>query len=161
MVVEYLYIQTKNLILMNKALACFIENHLGVNMFINNLNEEQKYAVVTLMHRVAQADGRIDIAETQMLNEIVAGLGIKEVDSETSTSELVSRFDTQKTKVSAILELLAMAHADGEFVATEHHYIREIAGEMDISDLELAIYNSWVIRQVGLLHEAEGFWGGE
>ena len=54
-----------------------------------------------------------------------------------------------------------MAHADGEFVATEHHYIREIAGEMDVSDLELAIYNSWVIRQVGLLHEAESFWGGE
>ena len=130
-------------------------------MFINNLNEEQKSAVVVLMHRVAQADGRIDVAETQMLNEVVAGLGVTDADNKLSTSELVTRFTTQKSKVSALLELLAMAHADGEFVATEHHYIREVASEMDVSDLELAIYNSWVIRQVSLLHEAEEFWGGE
>ncbi|MBM74671.1 MAG: hypothetical protein CMK59_04675 [Proteobacteria bacterium] len=130
-------------------------------MFINNLNEEQKSAVVILMHRVAQADGRIDIAESQMLNEVVAGLGVTDLETETTTADLVARFNTQKTKVSALLELLAMAHADGEFVATEHHYIREIASQMDISDLELAIYNSWVIRQVALLHEAEEFWGGE
>ena len=130
-------------------------------MFINNLNEQQKSAVVILMHRVAQADGRIDVAETQMLNDVVLSLGIVDLEADTSTSELVSRFNTQKTKVSALLELLAMAHADGEFVATEHHYIREIANKMDVSDLELAIYNSWVIRQISLLHEAEEFWGGE
>ena len=75
--------------------------------------------------------------------------------------ELASAFQTRQSKVSALLELIGLGYADGEYRPIESALVGEISRALGFADDEVAGMESWVVRQTALLQEAAGFWIGE
>ena len=86
-------------------------------------------------------------------------------EAEDSSSEpsvpVAESFRTQKERSIVLLELLLLAHSDGELHQKEERVLHSIADELDVSREELGIMQNWALRQVALVQEASEFWTDE
>ena len=128
-------------------------------MFLENLTDGEKSAFLGLAQRLIRADGVLSSKEEQVLASLTAVAGHR--TAEGTLKELANTFQTRKTKVSALLELLGLALADGEYHAAEKGLVSEIAKALDFTENELDGMETWVVRQVALFEEAANFWNEE
>ena len=128
-------------------------------MFVENLLGPEKSAFLGLAQKVVQADGVLSPREAQLFSAFAAATEAE--IREGTIQELASVFQTRQSKVSALLELIGLGFADGEYRPVESASIGEIAKAMGIRDDEVAAMENWVIRQVALCEEAAGFWNAE
>lgn len=124
-------------------------------MFVDRLNKKQQGILLALADQVIVADGKIADQEKTMLNTLRAQM-IGDVQAESVTlDKLQSDFPSIATRSALLLELLGIAHADGDYHLNEKDFIGQIANQLSISDLTLADMESWVVRQFALVREAE------
>ena len=128
-------------------------------MFIENLTENEKAAFLGLAQKVIRADGVLAPKE-ELLLASWSSLGVHS-PMDGTVERLASIFSTRRSRVSALLELLGLAFADGKYRRTERTLGAEIAQALGFTESELIAMENWVIRQVALVEEAVGFWEEE
>jgi uncharacterized tellurite resistance protein B-like protein len=130
-------------------------------MFIQNLTGGETAAFLGLAHKIVQADGVLAPEEERLLSALAATANYGGEAADGTVVELASAFGTRRARVSALLELMGLGFADGEYHPTEKALVVEIARALDVTEDELVGMESWVIRQVTLMEEAADFWNGE
>ena len=125
-------------------------------MFLENLEPREKRAFLALAHKVVHADGVLAEREARILATLSDA--IREPALEGTLEELAAVFQSRRSRVSALLELMGIGYADGEYHVAEIESVAEIARALGFSDDELVGLENWVVRQVALIEEAAGFW---
>ena len=68
-------------------------------------------------------------------------------------------FDSRRSRVVALLNLLRLSYSDGAFEIEEECVLKEISRAFDIPDAEFLLLDNWVKRLVGLEEEALSLMG--
>ena len=104
-------------------------------MFIQNLTPVQQSALLYLATELIKVDGDFHEQEEYMLNQLKQqcdeGVSAKAVD----IAQLNEIFTEQEAKVSMLLELIAIAHADEVLHHSEVKLLKEIVTVLDIDYL--------------------------
>ncbi len=64
-------------------------------------------------------------------------------------------FDTNTSQVSLLLELIGVAHADGDYHHEENALIQKYADAMNVSKKKLLQLEGWVSKQLSLSLEVQ------
>lgn len=122
-------------------------------MFVNSLNPDQQGIFLHLAQRLIAADGNISDQEQLMLDTLHSQMqsGVVAI----STADITKAFPSKRSKVSVLLELLGLAHADEHYHVSEQDFISVLAAQMGISPTTLAQMENWVIRQFALMRETQ------
>lgn len=129
------------------------------SMFLENLEAGEKRAFLALAHKVVHADGVLAEREAEILATLSSAIG--EPALEGTLEELAAAFQSRRSKVFALLELMGIGYVDGEYQVAEIESVTEIARALGFSSDELVGMENWVVRQVALIEEATGFWNAE
>lgn len=128
-------------------------------MFLENLEPREKRAFLALAHKVVHADGVLAEREARILATLSDAIGAPALDG--TVEELAAAFQSRRSKVSALLELMGIGYVDGEYHVAEIESVAEIARVLGFADDELVGLENWIVRQVALIEEAAGFWTAE
>ncbi|ELA6198217.1 TPA: TerB family tellurite resistance protein [Vibrio cholerae] len=124
-------------------------------MFIQNLNIIQQAALIAFAKQIISIDGHVDGKEELMLDNIRLQCDVLvNVESNIGLGELANIFEHHHQKVSFMLELIGIAHADETYQETEKTFIGQIAEALDISSSLLNDLENWVMRQIILVKES-------
>lgn len=124
-------------------------------MFLRDFTDEQKQAFLVLADKVVLADGRLAPEEAALLGTFRAEMGVAEAPLPSMDIEQAAKpFDSRPVKVAALLELIALGHADGDFDKDESAVVKEIKSAFGLSLAEFEAMTNWVLRQMALAREA-------
>ena len=126
-------------------------------MFIGNLSETEKKSFATLAWHLVNIDGVLTDSEESVLDSIEIETGHRGGDLTEDYMPLANHFDSRKSRISVLLELLSLAHVDGHYDLTEVTMINRLADAFSVDETELEMLLAWVVRQTLLLQEAESF----
>jgi hypothetical protein len=125
-------------------------------MWLSLLTEEQRRGLLGLAHNVVVSDGLLDPNEERMMNEFKREMDLHpRVQSDYIELDGIDRvFDTHRSRVIALLNLLRLSYVDGAFEIEEECTLMEISQAFSFSDDEFQLLNNWVKRLVALEAEA-------
>lgn len=128
-------------------------------MFLSLLTPDQFAAFMFLADEFISSDKTISAEEKSILERMSREALVLEESNRTfeSHNDATSTFDSRKSRSIALLELLGIAYADGDYRGEESQYINGLADELGIPMMTLAGMQNWVLRQVALTNEALGF----
>jgi uncharacterized tellurite resistance protein B-like protein len=128
-------------------------------MFLFHLTPAERPAFFGLAKHLAVTDDSQDAAETEALARIQEELGIpvSNLPALAPTPEVLSTFVSTASKASVVLELVALAYADGVPHAGEMEVLKSVAVGLGISELRLLEMENWVVQQMALSAEAKVF----
>jgi len=130
-------------------------------MWLSSLSTEQRQALMGLAHNVVVSDGLLDPNEEGMLNEFKREMELNPGDDveylELSGIEKI--FDSRKSRVVALVNLLRLGYADGAFEIEEECLLREVCKAFQLPDEEFLLLENWVRRLVALEDEARSMMG--
>jgi uncharacterized tellurite resistance protein B-like protein len=126
-------------------------------MFLYDLNPQQQDAFFALLRRLVQADNTLVSEEQKARVLLRRETGRDDLPNPESISleEAVSSLTERKDQIAVLLELLLVAHVDGEYHPEENHLILDLADQFDVSMERLEQLKNWALRQVSLIREAE------
>lgn len=132
-------------------------------MFLHLLNDTQQRAFLALANQFIAADSTLAEAESNALELMMAEMNFNfdEEPPRGSISELAAAFDSRQARAAALLELIALGHADASFHPDEDAFVRELASHFGVAPGELQRMDDWVRRQEALAAEVQQFWQGE
>jgi tellurite resistance protein len=125
-------------------------------MWLSMLSSEQRKALLGLAHNVVVSDGLLDPNEEQMMNEFKREMDLSprmEADY-LELDGIENVFDTHRSRVIALLNLLRLSYVDGAFEVEEECLLMEISRPFGFSEGEFQLLNNWVKRLVSLEAEA-------
>ena len=128
-------------------------------MWLSALSAEQREALLGLAHNVVVSDGVLDPNEEGMLDEfrremeLHPGIELEylELDGVDAT------FDTRRSRIIALLNLIRLSYADGAFEIEEECLLKEVSRTFGVADKEFRLLDNWVRRFLSLEEEARGF----
>ncbi len=130
-------------------------------MWLSSLSLGQRHAFLGLAHNVVVSDGLLDPNEESMLDDFKNEMSLSP-DQEVDYLELdgiEGIFDSRRSRVVALLNLLRLSYSDGAFEIEEECVLKEISRAFDIPDAEFLLLDNWVKRLVGLEEEALSLMG--
>ncbi|MEE9466026.1 MAG: hypothetical protein V3W14_10690 [Candidatus Neomarinimicrobiota bacterium] len=132
-------------------------------MFLHDLTAHQKKTFLILAKQFVLADSKVSPKEERhfesMRSEICA-----EVPSDAESydkKELLASFDTPKSQISILLELITLGYIDGEFSEEENQFIQDLARAFRMSEDELDKYANWALKHYEVLCEGRELLGEE
>jgi len=129
-------------------------------MWLSSLSNEQRTALMGLAHNVVVSDGLLDPNEEGMLDEFKLEMELSQVDVEyLELSGIEEIFDSRKSRVVALVNLLRLGYADGAFEIEEECLLREVCKAFQLPDEEFLLLENWVRRLVALEDEARSLMG--
>lgn len=130
-------------------------------MWLAQLSEKQREALLGLAHNVVVSDGLLDPNEEGMLDEFKRemDLGSAEDVEYLELSGIEDVFDSHRSRVVALLNLLRLGYADGAFEVEEECLLREVCKAFQLPDEEFLLLENWVRRLVALEDEARALMG--
>ena len=130
--------------------------HFPVPVFLHELSSEQRHAFLVLARQVIDADRRLAIQEVERLDRLYAeaGMEAEHADAPSGVGDLNLVFQTDRSRVVVLLDLLLVAYADGRLHEREVAAIRDLAArlQVDAGTWEAAL--DWARRHHALLEEA-------
>jgi tellurite resistance protein len=124
-------------------------------MWLSSLTSEQREALMGLAHNVVVSDGLLDPNEEGMLDEFKREMELNQVDVEyLELSGIEQIFDSRKSRVIALVNLLRLGYADGAFEIEEECLLREVCKAFQLPDADFLLLENWVRRLVALEDEA-------
>lgn len=123
-------------------------------MFVKYLNDIQQGQLLSLVQMVAIADNIIVEQETSSLKSLTKRCS-DVVSSTVPIPDLSAVFNTRKTKIALLLELIHLAYVDDKYHAKEKELIAEIAKSLDISSDQLETLERWVITHDNVMRDAD------
>lgn len=130
-------------------------------MWLASLKPRQRQALMGLAHDVVVSDGLLDPNEEGMLDEFKREMDLN-VSSESeylALDGIEGIFDTRKSRMIALLNLLRLSYADGAFEIEEECLLKEISRAFDVTDDDFMLLDNWVRRLVALEDEARSLMG--
>ena len=113
-----------------------------------------------LAHNVVVSDGLLDPNEEGMLDEFKREMELTQVDVEyLELSGIEQVFNTRKSRVIALVNLLRLGYADGAFEIEEECLLREVCKAFQFPDAEFLLLENWVRRLIALEDEARTLLG--
>jgi tellurite resistance protein len=125
-------------------------------MWLSDLNDRQREALLGLAHNIVVSDGLLDPNEEGMLDAFKREMGLHPA-TEVEYLELDGielTFDTRRARLIAVLNLLRLSYADGAFEIEEECLLKEISRTFELSDAEFLLLDNWVRRLIALEDEA-------
>ncbi len=130
-------------------------------MWLASLKPDQRLALIGLAHDVVVSDGLLDPNEEGMLVEFKREMELN-LATESEYLELdgiEGIFDTRKSRLIALLNLLRLSYADGAFEIEEECLLKEISRAFDVTDDDFMLLDNWVRRLIALEDEARSLVG--
>ena len=131
-------------------------------MWLSSLKPEQRQALMGLAHNVVVSDGLLDPNEEGMMDEFKREMELNPA-LESEYLELVGieqTFDSRKSRLIALLNLLRLSYVDGAFEIEEECLLKEISEAFGVSSDEFMLLDNWVRRLLSLEREAQDLMGG-
>ena len=127
-------------------------------MWLTSLQPEQRKALLGLAHNVIVSDGLLDPNEEGMLDQFKREMELHpSIEADYLELEGIEQvFDSRKSRVIALLNLIRLSYADGAFEIEEECLLKEISRTFEVSDEEFLLLDNWVRRLVALEDEARG-----
>jgi len=127
-------------------------------MWLASLSDQQRESLLGLAHNVVVSDGVLDPNEEKMMAAFRREMSVPENLQieylELDGIEVV--FDSHRSRVVALLNLLRLSYSDGAFEIEEECTLKEISQAFEIDDQEFLLIDNWVRRLVALEEEAQG-----
>ena len=114
-----------------------------------------------LAHNVVVSDGLLDPNEEGMLDEFKREMELNQTDDPEylELSGIEKIFDSRKSRVVALVNLLRLGYADGAFEIEEECLLREVCKAFQLPDEEFLLLENWVRRLIALEDEARSLIG--
>ncbi len=130
-------------------------------MWLSSLKPEQRQALLGLAHNVVVSDGLLDPNEEGMMDEFKREMELNPaIESEYLELDGIEQtFDSRKSRMIALLNLLRLSYVDGAFEIEEECLLREISEAFGVSDDEFMLLDNWVRRLLTLENEAQDLMG--
>lgn len=125
-------------------------------MWLSSLSPRQRKALLGLAHNVVVSDGLLDPNEEGMLDEFKREMELNpgtELDY-LELDGIDGVFDSRKSRVIALLNLIRLSYADGAFEIEEECLLKEISRTFEVSDADFLLLDNWVRRLLALEDEA-------
>ena len=125
-------------------------------MWLSQLSEKQREALLGLAHNVVVSDGLLDPNEEGMLDELKREMELNSAEDVEylELSGIEEIFDSRRSRVVALVNLLRLGYADGAFEIEEECLLREVCKAFQLPDEEFLLLENWVRRFVALEEEA-------
>ena len=125
-------------------------------MWLLALSSKQREALLGLAHNVVVSDGLLDPNEEGMLDEFKREMELNPaVQAEyLELDDIGATFDTRKSRIIALLNLIRLSYADGAFEIEEECVLNEISRGFGVEDAEFKLLDNWVRRLLSLELEA-------
>ncbi len=123
-------------------------------MFVTNLNPVQQGALLKLAEMVAHADGQLWQEQKTILETLRFQCSNPQTIDSLDLPNLTSIFESRRDKVALMLELIGVAHANGDYHELEKGLIFEIAEALELDSISIKDMENWVVRQLILVREA-------
>lgn len=125
-------------------------------MWLSSLTEEQRDALLGLAHNVVVSDGLLDPNEEDMMDQFKREMAVRPdvVSDYLELDGIDGIFDSRKSRIVAILNLLHLSYADGAFEIEEECLLKEVAHAFGFDDDDFRGMDGWVKRLVALEQEA-------
>jgi hypothetical protein len=125
-------------------------------MFLTLLNDEEKRAFALLAEKMIAADGIVVGREAVTLAAYRAEMGLESPSAgeDQGVEELAAVFESRRSKVVALLELIGLGYSDTSFNVTERSLVFAIARAMGIEAETLVDLEAWVQQHVRLIRQA-------
>lgn len=126
-------------------------------MFLRSLSLKQKSAFLFLANELIIADQKLDTSEKNLSNDLITEMNIDEKNlPEVKTRyDSISILNTSMSRIIALIELLGIAHIDGDYCEEERKYLSDLAESLKISKEKLLYLENWVLRQISLFNEVK------
>jgi hypothetical protein len=125
-------------------------------MFLTLLNNEEKRAFALLAEKMIAADGIVVGREAATLAAYKGEMGFESPSGgeDQGVEELAAAFESRRSKVVVLLELIGLGYSDTSFSVTERSLVFALARAMDIEADTLVDLESWVQQHVRLIRQA-------
>ena len=124
-------------------------------MYLNLLDDDEKRAFAELAEKMIEADGLVIGREASALAALKAEMGVSDASGGgRSADELAGVFKSRRSKVAALLELIALGYSDTAFSVSEESLVNTVANQMAISPDELHDIEEWVREHFSLIRRA-------
>jgi tellurite resistance protein len=130
-------------------------------MWLSSLSTEQRQALMGLAHNVVVSDGLLDPNEEGMLDEFKREMELNQTDDPEylELSGIENIFNSRKSRVVALVNLLRLGYVDGAFEIEEECLLREVCKAFQLPDEEFLLLENWVRRLIALEDEARSLFG--
>lgn len=125
-------------------------------MWLSALSDQQRVALLGLAHDVVVSDGVLDPNEELMLDEFKREMALNpDTQSEYLDLDGIEHiFDSHKSRVIAILNLLRISYVDGAFEVEEECLLKEVSRIFGVNSEQFLLLENWVKRLISLEEEA-------
>lgn len=128
-------------------------------MWLSALSVEQREALLGLAHNVVVSDGLLDPNEEGMLDEFKREMELNPaLEAEyLALDGIEATFNSRKSRIIALLNLLRLSYADGAFEVEEECLLKEVSRAFGVDDEQFRLLDNWVRRLLSLEEEARSF----
>ena len=124
-------------------------------MYLNLLDDDEKRAFAELAEKMIEADGLVIGREAAALASLKAEMGMSdEGGGGRSADELAGVFKSRRSKIAALLELIALGYSDTAFSVSEESLVNTVANQMAIGPDDLHGIEEWVKEHFSLIRRA-------
>ena len=129
-------------------------------MYLSVLTPMQQEAVIYLVRELIATDEAISAKEQDVFDQMVREVELPMPSARylSSHGAAVEALSTGKARAVAVIELLGIAYADGEYAEEENRYINDLVQELGVPETTFTAMANWVLRYIALTDEAQGFW---
>lgn len=133
-------------------------------MFLNSLNPTEKDNFMRLAMTLIKADGVVEESEKQILSAYANEMQIqvRSLDEQCDTDKVIeelAKSSSLKTRRIIFLELLALAFADGNYVAEEKELLKCLANAFELDrtfiDRAVNLEDAYVAAYMSLVNLVE------
>jgi len=122
-------------------------------MFLNRLHTEEKKAFLELAHYVANSDNNLSKEEEKIIEKYSLEMQIEPIEFDKDNFDIyttLSKFQFDKSKKIALLEILALIYADDFMHEEERVVLEKMMQEFDINPNLVVIYKEWAKSMLSL-----------
>lgn len=125
-------------------------------MFLSTLNTAQKQALICLAHDVVVSDGELTVGERLQMEEMRREMALPaDFEAHYLSLEGIERiFDSQRSRLVALIALVRIAYADGAFEIEEQCLLSDLCRAFDVAESDFGLVQNWVRRFIALEREA-------
>lgn len=128
-------------------------------MFLSELTDQQKRALLVLARQIIAADDRLALQELERLEALYheAQIPAETAGAPDAVADLNYMFASSRERAIVVLELLLVASADASVDRREIAAVRDIAERMGVDEAAWGAMQDWAERYAALHAEARAF----